>query len=108
MKSYAFQDLPPKRIKKLAAQFSDAEIKDSFREYGNDPLFLLDEPDGTASLMIWNAFNGPMALVDEDSVRAYAQIDYLRRHGCPSFHSIEEVHAHAEKHSWPRKDRNAN
>jgi hypothetical protein len=107
MKSYAFQDLPPKRIKKLAAQFSDAEIQESLFEDDDNRLFIFETPGGTAEVMVWNAFNGPMTILDEDSVRAYAQLDYLRRHGYPSFHSFDDVQVHAEKYSWPRKDRNA-
>jgi hypothetical protein len=106
VKSYAFQDLPRKRIKKLAAQFSDEEVRQSLGEDDHNRAFIFEQPDGTASVMRWNAFNGPMIILDDDSVRAYAQLDYLRRHGYPCFRSLDEIQIHAERHSWPRKNRN--
>ncbi len=105
MKSYAFQDLPRKRIKKLAAQFSDDEIRQSLGEDDDNRAFIFEQPGGTPSFMLWNAFNGPMGILDDDSVRAYAQLDYLRRHSYPCFRSLDEVHTYAEQHSWPRKNR---
>jgi hypothetical protein len=106
VKSYAFEDLPPKRIKKLAAQFSDAEVRASLAEDEDNRAFILELPSGNASVMYWNAYNGPMGVIDEDSVRAYAQLEFLRRHGYPTFRSLEEIQAYATLHSWPRKTRN--
>ena len=108
MKSYAFQDLPPKRIKKLAALFSVAEVRESLAEDDDHRAFIFEPAGSAASVMFWNAFHGPMAVLDDDSVRAYAQLDFLRRHGYPCFHSLDEIHAYAERHSWPRKNRPAN
>lgn len=107
MKSYAFQDLPPKRIKKLAAKFSDDEVRVSLGEDDDNRPFIFERPGGTASVMFWNAFNGPMVVADDVSVRAYAQLDYLRRHGYPCFHTFDAIEAYAERHSWPRKERDA-
>ena len=106
MKSYAFQDLPPKRIKKLAAQFSDAEVRESLGEDEDNRAFILEPPSDAALVMYWNAYNGPMSVLDDDSVRAYAQLAFLRRHGYPCFRSLEEINAYASLHSWPRKSRN--
>lgn len=103
VKSYAFQDLPLKRIKKLAAQFTDAEVRESICEDEDNRAFLFEMPDGRASLMLWNAFNGPMGCLDDDSVRAYAQVQYLRRHDYPVAHSTDEIYALADRYSWPRK-----
>jgi hypothetical protein len=51
MKSYAFQDLPTNRIKKLAAEFSDEDVRASLGEDSDNRLFIFEEADGTASVM---------------------------------------------------------
>jgi len=106
MESYAFQDLPPKRIKKLASKFSDEEVRASLREDDDNRAFILDQ-HGVAAVMYWNAFWGPMAVMDDDSVRAFAQAEYLRRHNYPCFKSYDEIDAYATSHHWPRKKREA-
>jgi len=103
VKSYAFQDLPLKRIKKLAAEFSDADVRESIGEDQDNRAFLFEMPDGSASLMLWNAFHGLMNRLDDDSVRAYAQVQFLRRHGYPVARSMDEIHALVDRCSWPRK-----
>lgn len=103
MRSYAFQELPLKRIKKLASEFSEEEVLESIGENEDNRAFLFEMPDGRASLMLWNAFHGPMSCLDDDSVRAYAQVQYLRQHDYPVARSLDEIHDLADRHSWPRK-----
>ena len=76
----------------------------SLNEDGENFAFILE--DGTeTSIMFWNAFNGPMILLNDDSVLAYAQREFLRRHGYPVLHSLDEIEAYATLHDWPRKKR---
>lgn len=103
MKSYAHQSLPRKRIKKLAAQFSDADIRASLPEDEDNRVYI-DERNG-CTLGLWNAFNGPMNIINDDDVLVYAQIEFMRRNGYPRFRSVDEIHAYAEAHGWPRKSR---
>ena len=74
--SYAFQDLPRKKIKKYAAQYLGVDM---------------------AALI--------MALLDEDSVRHYATVVYLREHAYPVFAKLCEAEKWAAEHEWPRKAR---
>jgi hypothetical protein len=104
MESYAHQDLPRKRIKKLAAKFTDEEIRASLLESHEHRAFIMQDL-GEPTLMFWNAFNGPMIRMDDDSVRAYAQLDFCLRHNYPRFNSIEELEAYVISHNWPRMNR---
>lgn len=55
--------------------------------------------------MFWSAYDGSAVSLDDDPVRAYAQLDFLRRHGYPVFRSDDEIFAYASAHDWPRKSR---
>jgi Xaa-Pro aminopeptidase len=105
MKSHAHQSLPRKRIKKLAAQFSDDEIRASLHEDDENRAFIYQYREGYEVIGYWNAYNGPMIMLDDDSVRAYAQLEYLRRNGHPTFKSDDEVSTYATAKGWPRKAR---
>jgi hypothetical protein len=105
VESHAFQDLPRKRIKKLAARITDDEIRVSLNEDAENFAFIFEHDTGT-SIMFWNAFNGPMIMLNDDSVLAYAQREFLRRHGYPVLHSMDEIESYATLHNWPRKKRN--
>jgi hypothetical protein len=107
MKSYAFQHMHPKRVEKLAAQFTDDEVRDCLGEDKDNRAFIFEPSEGVASFMLWNAINGPIICMDDDDVRAHARLDFLRRHGYPILRSLDEIHAYAELHSWPRKTRDA-
>lgn len=107
MESYAFQDLSRKRIKKLAARFTDDEIRASLNEDAENIAFIYEDSTET-SVMYWNAFSGPMTVLDEDSVRAYAQLEFLRRHGYPVLHSTAEIESYATRHNWPCNKSNTN
>lgn len=106
MDSYAFRDLPPKRIKKYAARFTDDEVRSSLGEDADNLPFLMEQ-DGVLTVMVWNAFCGPMVRLDDDSVRAYAQAEYLRRNGYPCFKSFDEIEPFAKDHNWPRTGRDS-
>jgi hypothetical protein len=107
MKSHAFQDLPLKRIKKLAADFSESEVRESLGEDDDNKAFLFESPGGGQSVMLWNAFNGPMVSLDDDGVRIYAQIQFLQQHNYPVARSMDEINALVILHNWPRKGRMA-
>ncbi len=110
--SYAFQDLPRKEIKKYAAQYEGVDMaaligadEDNFPFLiRNDPNSRDDEPSAF-HVMVWNAYNGMMACLDEDSVRHYATVLYLREHAYPNFANFREAEKWAAEHDWPRKPR---
>ena len=100
MKSKA--DESPKRIKKMARQYSDEEVRASLGEDDDTRAFLFEHPNGLTEVMYWTAHSGMMVMMDDDSARIHAQIDFLRRHGYPIFRSDHEIHAYADEHGWPR------
>jgi len=110
--SYAFQDLPRNKIKKYAAQYEGVDMaaligadEDNFPFLiRKDPNARDDEPDAF-QVMVWNAYNGVMARLDEDSVRHYATVLYLRDHAYPIFTNIRQAEKWATEHEWPRKPR---
>jgi hypothetical protein len=110
--SYAFQDLPRKKVKKYAAQYEGVDMaaligadEDNFPFLiRSDPDSRDDEPDAF-EVMVWNAYNGMMARWDEDPVRHYAAVLYLREHAYPVFTSFCEAERWALEHDWPRKPR---
>ena len=110
--SYAFQDLPRKKIKKYAAQYEGVNMaaligadEDNFPFLIRDGSSSRDDDPGAFSVMVWNAYNGMMERSDEDSVRHYATVLYLRDHAYPVFASIREAEKWAADHEWPRKPR---
>ena len=103
--SYAFQDLPPKKIKKYAAQYDGIDMT-LFLGADEDNFPFLIRADGDAyHLMIWNSYNGVMEYTDEDPVRAYATVQYLRNRAYPVFDSLDAAKQWARDHDWPRKRR---
>ena len=102
MKSYAHQTLPEKRIKKLAAKFTDEEIRASLQEDAENRAYIDEQANCVG---YWNAYNGPMLVMDDDSVRAYAQLEFLRRHRYPSFRTDAQVRGYAKEHGWPVRSR---
>lgn len=73
---------------------------------GADPNnfpFLVSQPEGSPTIMIWNKPRGMMAHLDEDPVRHHATVAYLREHAYPEFNSIAEATAYAQEHDWPRE-----
>ncbi len=64
-----------------------------------------DDDPGAFQVMVWNAYNGMMAHLDEDEVRHYATVLYLREHAYPVFASFREAEKWAADHAWPRKFR---
>jgi hypothetical protein len=100
MDSHGDRELSRKRIKKLAARMTEQEIRESLGESAGHIAFLFEDPVGT-EMRYWTA-EGQMIVLQEDSVLAYAQRDFLRRRG-PVFRSDQEVEEYAAKHGWPRK-----
>ena len=103
MKSYAHKNLPLKRIKELAAEFSDDEVRASLGEDADYHAFLFEPPDGNASIMWWDSTQGLMACLNDDSVQVYAQVEFLRRHGYPVARCPADIGALVERHGWPRR-----
>jgi hypothetical protein len=103
MKSYAHQRFSPKRVKKLAATFTDEEIRASLDALG--PICYVEEnKDGSALVGSWTA-GGGMTWMNDDDVLAYAQVAYMRRNGYPVFRTDAELIAHAKANDWPMKQR---
>lgn len=98
MKSFAHRSLPLKKIKKLAAQFSERDIQASLPT-SVERCYLFETADGGAVVGFWSD-NGPRILMDDDSVRAYAQHEYLRLRGQPTFSSDSELNEYASKAGW--------
>jgi hypothetical protein len=69
-----------------------------------DPNCRDDEP-GAFQVLVWNVYNGIMARLDEDPVRHYAAVQYLREHAYPVFANFRETEKWAAEHDWPRKPR---
>ena len=99
MKSYAHQRLSPKRVKKLAAGYTDEEIRASL---GADVerSYVMEVRGGGALVGCWTD-HGAMELMNDDDVLNYAQIEFLIRNGYPVFRSDAELDAHARQHGWP-------
>ena len=110
--SYAFQDLPRKKIKKYAAQYEGVDMAALIgADEDNFPFLIRNDPDssdddpGAFHVMVWNAYNGMMERLDEDSVRHYATVLYLREHAYPTFANFREAEKWSVQHDWPRKPR---
>lgn len=101
--SYAFQDLPRKKVVKYAAQYDGVDMARLMGADEENFPFLIQDGDEGYSIMFWNVYNGIMALHDEDSVRAYATLNYLKKHGYPVFTSFQEAEGYARENGWPRK-----
>jgi hypothetical protein len=103
--SYAFQDLPRKKIVKYAAQYDGVDMARLMGADEENFPFLIQDGDEDYFIMFWNVYNRIMAHLDEDSVRAYATANYLKEHAYPVFASFHEAERHAREHDWPRKVR---
>ena len=103
--SYAFRDLPRKKIVKYAAQYEGVDMAELMGADEDNLPFLIRYGDADYRVMFWNAYNGPMTLMDDDSVRAYATARYLRENAYPVFGSSEEAETYAQENDWPRKTR---
>jgi hypothetical protein len=110
--SYAFQDLLRKKIKKYAVQYEGVDMAALiWADEDNFPFLIRQDPNArddepyAFQVMVWNAYNGMMAHLDEDSVRHFATVLYLREHAYPVFASFREAEKWAVEHEWPRKPR---
>ena len=105
--NYAFQNLARKKIKKYAAQYEGVDMAEVLGADDDNFPFLIrqdrnrrdDEPDAF-QVMMWNAYNGVMEYTDEDSVRYYATVLYLRAHAYPVFTSFREAEKWVAEHDW--------
>jgi hypothetical protein len=105
--SYAFQDLPRKKIVKFARQYEGVDMAKLMGADEENFPFLIRTGEGEYSVMFWNVYCGMMIRSDEDDVRDYAIAKYLRDHAYPVFGSIEEAEIYARERDWPRRTRNA-
>lgn len=103
--SYAFCDLPRKKIIKYARQYDGVDMTRLIGANEEDFPFLVRDSIGGHSVMFWNTYNGMMEHLDEDPVRAYATVRYLLENAYPVFDSSEEALAWAREHNWPGKTR---
>ena len=102
--SYAFQDLPRKKVVKYAAQYDGVDMARLMGADEENFPFLIQDGDNDY-VMFWNVYNGMMVHLDEDSVRAYATAKYLKEHAYPVFASTQDAERWAQEHDWPRKPR---
>ncbi len=110
--SYAFQDLPRKKVKKYVTQYEDVDMAALIGADEDNFPFLIrpaptscDDDPSTFQVMVWNAYNGMMVRLDDDLVRHYATVLYLQKHAYPVFASFEDAEKCAAEHEWPRKPR---
>jgi hypothetical protein len=103
--SYAFQDLPRKKIVKYAAQYECVDMASLMGANEDNFPFLVGTGGDDYSVMFWNVYNGIMEQVDEDAVRRYATVRYLRENAYPVFNSLQEAARYAQERDWPRKPR---
>ncbi len=106
--SYAFQDLSRKKIKKYATQYDGIDMALLLGADEDNFPFLLSDDFAEHQLMIWNSYNGIMEYTDDDPVRDYATVQYLRDHAYPAFESLDAAENWAREHDWPRKSRARN
>jgi hypothetical protein len=103
--SYAFRDLPRKKIVKYAAQYEGVNMARLMGANEENFPFLIQDGDDHYLVMVWNVYNGMMEHLDEDPVRDYATANYLRENAYPVFTSLQEAEKWAREHDWPRKPR---
>jgi hypothetical protein len=101
--SYAFRDLPRKKIVKYAAQYEGVDMARLIGANEENFPFLIQQSDDSYSVMFWNVYHGIMVHLDEDQVRDYATANYLRKHAYPVFTSSQEAEKWAKENDWPRK-----
>ena len=106
--SYAFQDLPQKKIKKCEEQYHDVDMTALLGADEDNFPFLVRFGSEDFSVMIWSTYNGFMEHIDEDLVRDYATVQYLLNRGYPVFASMTAAQKWAVEHDWPRKQRATN
>lgn len=106
--SYAYKDLPHKKIKKYAVQYDGVDMTEFLGADEDNFPFLLRVGSDDFNVMIWNAYSGFLQHLDEDQVREYATVKYLLDHAYPVFDSMTAAQKWAEDHDWPRKQLGAN
>lgn len=101
--SYAFKDLPRKKVVKYASQYEGVDMAALMGADEDNFPFLVKNTDGGFNIHWWNAYSGIMTQIDEDSVRAFATAVYLMDNAYPRFDSIADAEAWVTSHEWPRK-----
>jgi hypothetical protein len=86
--SYAFQDLPLKKIKKYATQYDGVDMTVHLGANEDNFPFLVKTGGDNYAVMIWNAYCGMMTFLDEDPVRDYATVQFLKDKAYPLFDSL--------------------
>ena len=100
--SYAFQDVPLKKIRKYAVQYEGVNMANLIGADEENFPFLVRAEDECHMVMFWNKCNGPMIHLDEDCVRQYATVQYLLEHAYPVFDSLHAANEYAMSRDWPR------
>jgi hypothetical protein len=102
MKSYAYQRLSPKQVRKLAAGYTDEELRQSL---GPDlQRSYVMQVGGGGVVGCWTEY-GAFVFMNDDNVLAYAQVEYLKRNGYPVFRSNAELDRYARERGWPISER---
>ena len=104
--SYAYQELPRKKIKKYAEQYAGVDMAQLLGADEDNFPFIVRAEDDQYQVMIWNTYNGFMEHTDEDPVCYYATVEYLRDHAYPIFDSMAAAEKWSRDHHWPRKTKN--
>jgi hypothetical protein len=96
-------DLSRKKVVKLARQYEGIDMASLMGADDENFPFVIEGEVGRA--WFWNAYNGIVSWIDEDPVRSYATIQYLRDNAYPIFKTIEDAERYAKERDWPRKAR---
>lgn len=99
-KDYSHTELSLEEIKAAAAQYAGIDMWELIGKDSGEVPFLLEEADGTLTVMFWTRHSGLMAHLDEDPVRDHAFIAWLQEHNHPIFKSLDA----ARDYDWSQTD----
>lgn len=101
LQSYSNQDLSRAQIRELAHQYDGIDMTELLGADENNFPFIVRIHNDEPIVMMWNKPNGMMAVAEDDPVRLFATIQYLRDNAYPEFGSLEEAKEYACNHNWP-------
>jgi len=98
--SYALRELSPRQIKEFAGQYEGIDMIELMFDGNQIHPFLMRIDDDYVT-QAWDEVRGPTHLWDEDSVRAYATVEFLKRNGFPKFENYQDAVSWAAQNGWP-------
>jgi len=101
LKSYSDQALSDGQIRELARQYDGIDMATLIGANENNFPFIVKISGDESIVMMWNKPNGMMAVADDDPVRMFATVQFLREKAYPEFDSLEEAEEYARKQNWP-------